>query len=68
MTTHMHCTKDIFDEFDDLPGPEIRLMHDRGPSNIQLSSSRDFTSLLSLAIKSDLRTAKVSQVFLTLFC
>lgn len=55
----MHVlAKAIFHEGADLPGREIKLIRDRGPSNIQLSSSRDLTSLSSFAINSDLRAAE----------
>lgn len=57
--------KAIFYESTDIPGREIKLIHDRGPSNIQQSSSRDLTSLSSFAINSDLRTAKTRQIFHT---
>lgn len=39
------------------PGLDMRLMRERGPSNFQLSSSKDLTSLLRAAIRSDFSTA-----------
>lgn len=39
------------------PGLDMRLMRERGPSNFQLSSSKDLTSLFSAAIRSDFSTA-----------
>lgn len=40
------------------PAVEIRLIRERGPSNIQLSSSNDLTTLFKEAIRSDFRTVK----------
>lgn len=64
----MHVlAKAIFYEGTNLPGREIKFIRDRGPSNIQLSSSRDLTSLSSFAINSDLRAAEKGKYFMLSF-
>lgn len=45
------------------PGLDIRLIRERGPSNFQLSSSKDLTSLLSAAIRSVFSAATEEQDF-----
>lgn len=68
--TSTHLSSPNFNWFEDWqflvangpPGFDMRLIRDRGPSNIQLSSSNDLTPLLSASIKSDFSTWRASSL------